>query len=351
MNVVVTGAFGYTGKFLTERLLKDDRIARVRTLTNSLQRENPFGKRVEAFPLDFSNHDAMAYAFKNCDVFVNTYWVRFTHGQLGFSFEDAVRNTIMMFHVAKQCGVKRIVHVSISNPENSELPYFKGKMDLENELKSLASDGSLSFAIVRPTVLFGHGDILVNNIAWALRSLPLFGIVGDGSYRIQPMHVSDFSQLLEKEVFGSGNLVVDGVGPETFTYKELVRLIGRQVNGKDPIIISVPAFFLYGVSMFVGWIVKDVVLTREEIRGLCDDLLYSKTTPNGSGQTKLTEWLSSEEARFLGDKYASEVGRRIERRRTYDDLMAADRSRPRLRFVIAILVLSFIVLTYFQFTS
>src|SRR5438105_15571808 len=54
---VVTGAFGYSGKRIAAQLLQ--RRVRVRTLTNSLDRPNPFGNDIEVHPLDFSHPDAM----------------------------------------------------------------------------------------------------------------------------------------------------------------------------------------------------------------------------------------------------------------------------------------------------
>ncbi len=177
----VTGAFGYSGKYIARRLLAAGR--RVITLTNSTDRANEFGGQTRAFPFHFDRPDELAASLAGVEVLYNTYWVRFNHKL--FRHADAVRNTLILFDAAQRAGVRRIVHVSITNPaEDSPLEYFRGKARLERAL----IESGLSYAILRPTVLFGAEDILINNIAWLLRRLPVFGVFGDGSYRLQPIY-------------------------------------------------------------------------------------------------------------------------------------------------------------------
>jgi NADH dehydrogenase len=179
---VVTGAFGYSGRYITERLLRAGH--RVRTLTHSPNREHPFGNRVEVFPFDFQHPERMASSLEGASAFYNTYWVRFNHAD--FRYSQAIENTRSLFAAARAASVNRVVHVSITNPsESSPLEYFRGKAILERELR----ESGLSHAILRPAVLFGGEDILINNLAWVLRHLPVFGVFGDGHYRLQPIHV------------------------------------------------------------------------------------------------------------------------------------------------------------------
>ena len=69
-RIVVTGAFSYTGKYITRRLL--DQGAQVITLTNHPNRPDPFAGRVKAFPLDFSQPGRLAEVLRGADVLVNT---------------------------------------------------------------------------------------------------------------------------------------------------------------------------------------------------------------------------------------------------------------------------------------
>lgn len=303
----VTGAFGYSGKYIAGRLL--DKGHQVITLTNSLHRANPFGDKVQAHPFNFDNPQKLVETLKGVSVLHNTYWVRFNHKM--FKHADAVANTITLFNAAKEAGVERIVHVSITNPStDSHLEYFSGKAKLEQALK----DSGISYAILRPTVLFGKEDILINNIAWALRKLPVFGVFGDGRYRLQPIYVDDLAALSVEQGESRENAIIDAIGPETFTYKGLVETIGEIIGKKRPIISVSPAIG-YMAGLVTGKLVGDVMITREEIEGLMADLLYTESPP--AGQTKLTDW-AKKHAATLGKNYTSELARRKDRQSEYE---------------------------------
>ena len=304
---VVTGAFGYTGSRIARRLLEAG--CSVRTLTNSPRRDNEFGNRIDVRPLAFDDSDQLVDSLRNCSVLYNTYWVRFNHRR--FTQAAAVKNTLRLFEAAKEAGVRRVVHVSITNPsEDSPFEYFRSKAQLENALR----ESGMSHAILRPAVLFGGGDILINNIAWALRRLPVFGVFGDGEYRLQPIHVDDFAALAIEQAGRSENVFIDGIGPETFTYRQLVETIGR-IIGKPRPIVSVPPFVGHWGAWMRGKLVKDVMLTHPEIDALMADLLVTDSPP--SGQTKLTEWAAAHRDE-LGTRYASELARRVDRLAAHD---------------------------------
>ena len=302
----VTGAFGYSGKYIAERLLADGKS--VLTLTNSLQRENPFGDRLRAVPFHFDEPKKLTESLRGVSVLYNTYWVRFNHKS--FTHADAVSNTLALFEAAKNAGVERVVHVSITNPsEDSPLEYFSGKARLERALV----DSGLSYAILRPTVLFGKEDILVNNIAWTLRRLPVFGVFGDGQYKVQPIYVDDLAELAVEQGKAQKNIVIDAIGPETFTYWELVARVGEIIGKRRPI-LSVPPSLGYMVGWLIGKLVGDVMITREEIAGLMGNLLYVDSPP--AGNTKLTDWAKAR-AKTLGVHYTSELARRRDRQTEY----------------------------------
>lgn len=306
---VVTGAFGFSGKYITERLL--DAGHEVRTLTNSLHRENPFGGRVEALPFNFDNPERLAESLAGASVLYNTYWVRFNYP--GFSYSAAVANTRRLFDAVKKAGVGRIVHISIVNAsEDSPFEYFRDKAILERYLEN----SGISFVILRPAVLFGKEDVLINNIAYFLRHFPVFQIFGDGSYKVQPIHVDDLAKLAVEEGQKSGKPIIDAVGPETFTYKELVRTIGRNLGQERPL-VSVSPEAGYASSLLIGKLLGDVIVTRDEIRGLMANLLYTDSAPTGT--TKLTDYLK-ENASTIGLKYASELARRKNRMKAYEKL-------------------------------
>jgi NADH dehydrogenase len=306
---IVTGAFGYSGKYIAAQLL--DAGQRVCTLTNSIHRDNPFGSHVEVHPFNFDNPDALTESLCGASVLYITYWVRFNHKL--FKHADAIANTLKLFDAAKRAGVERIVHTSITNPsQDSPLEYFSGKARLERAL----IESGMAYAILRPTVIFGKEDVLINNIAWTLRRLPIFGVFGDGKYRLQPIYVEDFAKLAVEQGASRENKIIDAIGPETFSYRELVQTIGSIIGASRPI-ISVPPSIGYLAGWLIGKLVGDVTITRDEIEGLMQDLLYTQAPP--AGETRLTDWTRQHKDE-LGKRYASELARRVNRTAAYEKL-------------------------------
>lgn len=298
MKVGITGAFSYSGKYIARRLLKNGE--EVITLTGHPDRPDPFDGQVKAFPLDFENEAGLVESLKGVETFYNTYWVRFDRG--ANTQPRAVDNTRKLVNAAVKAGVKRIVHISITNPTlDSHLPYFWGKAANERAV----IDSGLSYAILRPTVLFGSEDILINNIAYLLRRFPFFAIPGDGSYQLQPVFVDDVAKMAVDYGYTQESEVLDAVGPEIFTFEELVRLISRTL-GLNRGLIHVPPSFALAAARFLSAFVGDVLLTAEEVDGLMAGLLVSSEPPRC--ETRLSDWLEDNKT-SLGARYASELKR------------------------------------------
>ena len=295
---VVTGAFGYTGKYIAQRLLSMGKP--VKTLTGHPDRTNPFGDQVDVARLSFDDPEELARNLEGAEVLYNTYWIRFARGQT--TFDKAVEHSRTLIRAARDAGVRRIVHVSITSASSeSPLPYFRGKGLVE---EAVISSG-LSYAIVRPAVIFGKEDILINNIAWFLRRFPVFAIPESGDYGIQPVFVEDFAEIAVSAAQQSDNVAIDAVGPEALTFQEMVRLIAGKVRSKARLIQVGPGLTLF-LSRVMGLLVRDVVLTRDEIDGLMTGLLVSEGPP--TGRTLLSDWLE-ENADAVGARYASELRR------------------------------------------
>ena len=306
---MVTGAFGYTGKYIAKILL--NKGVQVRTLTNSINRKNFFGNKVKPYLYNFNDPYKLEKSLTGCSVLYNTYWVRFNHKK--FNHNEAVENTIALFKAAQAAGVKRVVHISITNPNKySHLEYFRGKAILEEELQKMFD----SFAIVRPAVIFGPEDILINNIAWLIRTFPVFGYFGNGRYKLQPIYVEDLAALAIESAFNTENIIVDAIGNETYTYKELAITIAKMLQ-KKRIIIPIPPYIGYIIGLILGKLKGDVMITKEEIDGLMQNLLYTTSMP--IGKIKLSQWLQNNKNN-IGTKYNNEIQRRIDRSKEYSDL-------------------------------
>ena len=294
----VTGAFGYTGKYIARRLLAKG--AQVITLTGHPDRPNEFGGKIKAYPFDFERLDRLAETLRGVDVLYNTYWVRFDHADV--TYQLAIENTRRLLTAAQQASVRRIVHVSITNPSlDSPLPYFHGKAFLEGAVRQ----SGLSYAIVRPTVIFGKEDILINNIAYLLRRFPLFAIPGSGDYRLQPIFVEDMADLCIQAGESDENMTLDACGPQVFSFNEMVALIAEKID-RRPLIVHLPPSLALFLSRLIGLFLRDVVLTAEELEGLSAGLLLSSLPP--TGKTRLGDWLERN-SRAVGVAYASELGK------------------------------------------
>ncbi len=294
----VTGAFGFTGRYVAHELLGRGR--QVRALVRDPGEESPLAGPVEPCPLDFGDPGGLVESLQGVDTLYNTYWVRFDRG--GASHVGAVVDTEVLLGAAKRAGVRRVVHVSISGADrHSPLSYYRGKGWAEEAVR----DSGLSHAIVRPTLLFGGGDVLVNNIAWFLRRLPVFLVPGDGLYRVRPVYVGDLAKLMVDLGIVDGNLEVRVVGPETFTFSGLVEKVGESVGSRARV-FSCPPFLALGAAWLMGKALRDVVLTREEALGLMDGLLWTDGAP--AGRTRFSEWLERK-GRGLGLEYVNELRR------------------------------------------
>jgi uncharacterized protein YbjT (DUF2867 family) len=296
---LVTGAFSYSGSRIAERLLESGRA--VRTLTFHPDRSHPLRDHVEPLAYRFDDPVALARSLEGVDTLYNTYWVRFDHGQT--SFAGAITNSRTLFHAAQRAGVQRIVHISIANPSiESPLPYFRGKALVE---RALAEVG-IPYSIVRPTWIFGGDrDVLTNNIAWILRHLPVFALPGSGSYPVQPVHVDDLARICERAAHATGDVILDAAGPQTMSFDELVQAIRRAVGARSPI-LHLPPLAMAGASRVLGLLVRDVVLTPDEISGLTAGLLVSHHPPRG--HIAFRDWLD-EHGRSIGRSYANELQR------------------------------------------
>lgn len=298
MKIAVTGAFSYSGKYIARRLL--ERAEDVITLTGHPNRPDPFDGKIKAYPLDFDNTTELVASLEGVDTLYNTYWVRFDRGENTQPL--AVENTRKLVMAAVKAGVRRFVHISITNPSlDSHLPYFWGKAVNEQAV----IESGLSYAILRPTVLFGVEDILINNIAWLLRRFPFFAIPGDGQYRLQPVFVDDLAKLALESGYAQDNLLMDTVGPDIFTFEEMTRLISRTI-GLNRSLLHVPPRVALTAAQFLSLFVGDVLLTPEEVDGLTADLLVSKEPPRC--KTHLADWLEGNK-NSVGKRYASELKR------------------------------------------
>jgi uncharacterized protein YbjT (DUF2867 family) len=295
---IVTGSFGYIGKYITRHLLSIGR--QVRTITTHPNKPNPFGGQVQAFPYHFENPTRLIQTLQGAETLYNTYWIRFPKD--GQTYKSALANTQALFNCAKEAGVSKIVQISVTHASPfSDLPYYKGKGIQEEMLSEIG----IPHTIVRPTLVFGQEDILVNNIAWLIRKFPIFPIFGDGNYRVQPVFVEDLARIAVEIADAHSGTILDAIGTEIYSFEEFLQLIIASLSRKTKL-IHIPASFGILLGRIIGVFVGDDVLTRNELKGLMEEYLVSKDPPNG--ETRFSEWLKTNRD-TIGTSYSSELDR------------------------------------------
>jgi NADH dehydrogenase len=294
---VVTGAFSFSGRAIAAELAEHGRT--VRTLTGHPERA-PVGSPIEIRPLDFDDPGALAASLDGATTLYNTYWVRFAHGRSDHAV--AVANLRALFAAAQRAGVERIVHISITNPSlEARDPYFRGKAMAEQAL----ADCGVSYAIVRPAILFGDDGVLLNNIAWLLRRLPVFAVGGNGNYRVRPIHVADLASLCVRLGAERNDEVVNAVGPDRPTFLELTRAIRTAVGSRSPI-LRVPGAVIPALSWVLGHLVRDVLLTPDEYRSMAEG--RADVDAPATGATSVLAWIAAN-GDALGRAYANDLQR------------------------------------------
>ncbi len=298
---VVTGAFSYSGAAIAGALVQSGR--RVRTLTGHPERAGT-NTAIDVRPLDFDDQLGLVDSLRGATTLFNTYWVRFPRRQI--DHDVAVANSRTLFQAARRAGVERVVHVSITHPSvESPYGYFRGKALVERALV----ESGLPFAVLRPAILFGGDGVLINNIAWMLRRLPVFAVGGRGDYRIRAIHIDDLGRLCLEVATARDDMVIDAVGPERPTFLELVRMI-REAVGSRVAIVPVPGALIPPMSRVLGLFLRDVLLTADEYRAMADGL--ADTTGPATGTTCISEWVAAH-GDTLGTVYANEIQRHFAR--------------------------------------
>jgi nucleoside-diphosphate-sugar epimerase len=297
-RVAVTGSFGFTGRAITQLLL--DAGHEVVTLTRRSGAGDPLASRITIRQIATQDRDALAASLAGVETLYNTYWLRFPSGP--DTFEAAIARSAEVLAAARQAGVGRVVHVSVVGAlPDADTPYVRAKAALEAVVRS----SGLTWSIVRPTLTYGPGDILINNLAWALRRLPVYGMPGLGRYTVQPVHVDDLARICVEAAESAPGETIDAAGPETFAYRDLVDVI-RTAVGSRSVILPMPGSIVLAAARVLGLVVRDVVLTADEIRELSSSLLTSLEPPLGVIST--SGWIRTN-ADSLGLRWSSELER------------------------------------------
>jgi NADH dehydrogenase len=273
----------------------------VRSLSRRPDPSHRLSGRVELAPLRFDDPAGLVRSLEGCASLVNTYWIR--RPRAGVTFADAVANTRVLLEAARRAGVARVVHVSVAHADAaSPLAYFRHKGLAEAAVR----ESRLDAVIIRPTLIFGDGDILLNNIAWALRRFPAFPLADGGRAPVRPVAAADVGALAAVAARGEERRpVVDAAGPDCLAFAELVAAV-RAAVGARAALVGLPGPVVAGLAAVAGALLRDTLLARDELAALRAGLLA--TDGPAAGTTRLADWLAFA-GPGLGRAYASERAR------------------------------------------
>lgn len=297
---LVTGAFGNIGRAITELVLERGRTVRTLTAHPGRSSGGSDSEPIDVVPFRFDDHRALAAAFEGVTTFYNTYWMR-TGDASGY--ETAVERSAALIAAAERAGVERIVHLSVAHPSlDSPYAYFRAKARVEETLRA----SSIPAAVVRPALVFGGHAPLLDNLAWLLRRIPVLGVAGHGDYLVRPVHVSDVARLCVDAAGRRDATVIDAAGPDRLSYRELVTQV-RDAVGSRTRIVSMPTWAVLAASKLLGVVLRDELLTREELLSTMDGI--ADITGPATGTVSLGEWLRAHAAE-LGHHYVNERAHR-----------------------------------------
>lgn len=218
MRVAITGGTGFVGRHVAERFAAEDVV--------------PVSRRTG---VDVDDPDALMAAFEGCDVVVHCAGINREIGAQTFQ-RVHVEGTASVVKAAQRAGVRKIVMVSFLRARpNCGSGYHESKFAAEELVRA----SGLEFTVLKPGMIYGRGDHLIDHLSRTVRTLPLFPTVGFRERTIRPIPVGDFADVVEAAARGrlSGETVAV-TGAEELLLSETVRRVARLV-GRRVLVFSV----------------------------------------------------------------------------------------------------------------
>lgn len=274
MRVLVTGATGFVGTHLVNRLLhRGHAVAAL--LRRPEQARNRYSGRVEAVVGDVLDADSLARAAAGREAVVHL--VGIIHEKGGQTFDrmhrEAVENVVA---AARAAGARRYVHMSaMGSAPDAPSEYARTKAAGEAVVRA----SGLDWTIFRPSIIFGPGDGFVSLLAPIVKGNPGFiPVIGPGTTKFQPVSVYDvariFADALERPETVGRSFEVGG--PEVFTLNEVYREIAAAVGKPGKPLLHLPLWYGRILASLFEWLTRrglfaDPPLTRDQLRSLSRD--------------------------------------------------------------------------------
>lgn len=240
MRIFLAGGTGFVGGHVRCALLEQGHELRLLVHRKSVCRE----PGVELAEGDVTRPETYAAAVKGCDAVINLVGIIREFPAQGIIFErlhgEATR---ALLGAARKAGARRFIQMSALGTRPAAVSrYHQTKYRAEEEVR----ESGLNWTIFRPSVIFGPKDDFINRLAGLIRKLPAVPIIGDGSYRLQPIHAGDvarcFASALEMpETVGK---TFELCGMDRLTYLGLLETIARVLGRRKVRTVRIPLRFM-----------------------------------------------------------------------------------------------------------
>jgi uncharacterized protein YbjT (DUF2867 family) len=232
MKVAITGANGFIGRHLADRL-----NAEGHQTIYLVRRRDQIEQTGNVFTTDLSDVVELARAFDGCDVVAHCAGINREIGKQTFQrvHIDGTRNVV---EAAKRAGVKKILLMSFlrARPDCGST-YHESKWAAEEILRN----SGLDYTIIKAGVVYGRGDHMLDHLSRALHTFSFFATVGLEEKSVRPLAVEDLIQLMRAALIDNRlkSQTIALPGPEEIHLSEAVRRVA-DVVGQHPIMFPLP---------------------------------------------------------------------------------------------------------------
>jgi len=237
-NLLVLGGSGFVGSSLCEKLVErsggaDGRIV-VPTRRPARARHIQLLPTVEVAPWNPDDDAQLDALVRGRDAVVNL--IAILHGSEAELRRVHVELPARLARACAKGGVKRVIHVSaLGAAPDAPSRYLRSKAAGEAALMN----APLDLVVLRPSVMFGERDHLMNRFAALQRVFPVIPLAG-ALARLQPVWVEDVAAAIIRSLeLRRGGEIIECVGPAVYTLRELVELAGRW-SGRPRRVVPLP---------------------------------------------------------------------------------------------------------------
>ena len=265
--ILVTGATGFVGRHLVGRLLNQKIPVRalVRVLSKAQELKD---QGIEVAAGDIADAASLDAAMKGCDKVIHL--VGIIQEGRGFTFRSVhVDGTRNMLDAAKNAGAGQFIYQSaLGSREGAASEYHRTKWEAEKLVRA----SGIPYTILRPSLIYGPGDLFTVRLAEAIRLSPVLPVIGTGRSKVQPILIDDVATCLVKIVTDERHLhkAYEIGGPEQLNYEEVTKAIAAAL-GVDRPTVHMPLFFMRTLARVAEMVLPKPPVTTDQLIMLQED--------------------------------------------------------------------------------